>query len=181
MSFRFSHKKGINLTLFVLYSMGKVAEPSRLFLIFYLADLKHLAKHGSLITGDRYVAMKYGPAPMQILAICQQIKTDTEAVDSKFKKMSPLGINEQHQLVAMDTYNVKYLLVTEVECLFEILHLYKNASQEMLSHIAMGKAWANADINGEISLAEMAQESGATPAMLGHIEQQCKDEVLAFK
>ncbi len=181
MSFRFSHIKGINITLFALHSMGKVAEPSRLFLLFYLADLKHLANYGTLITGDRYVAMKYGPAPSQILAICQQIKSDTEANENKFKKMSPLAINEQHQIVARDTYNIKYLQATEVECIFEILHLYKNASQEMLSHITMGKAWANADINGEISIAEMAMESSATPAMLARIERNCTEEMLAFK
>lgn len=166
MAFRFIHKKAIHTILFVLHSLGKVAEPSRLFLLLYLADLKHLAKFGSMITGDNYIAMKNGPAPARILAIYKQLKEDSELMDSKYKAHSPIGINKEKQLSALEPYSVNYLSTQEVESLFETMHLYKNASLELLSHIAKGEAWNKADINGEISLHEMASESGASPEMV---------------
>ncbi len=172
MAFRFIHKKAIHIILFVLHSLGKVAEPSRLFLLLYLADLRHLAKYGTLVTGDNYIAMKNGPAPVRVLAIYKQLREDSEMQESKFKAHSPLGINNVQQLVALEPYSVNYLSEQEVESLFETMHLYKNASLELLSHICTSEAWNKSNINGEISLMEMAYESGATPEKIESIMQR---------
>ena len=180
MSFRFKHRKATQVILFVLHSLGKVAEPSRLFLLLYLADIKHLAKYGSLITGDNYIAMKYGPAPLHVMGLCQQLKEEYEQGGLGYKSKGSFGVNDKHQLVASDAYNAQYLSESEVECLFEATHLYKNASFELISYIATGSAWTKADINGEIKLTDMAIDGGATPEMIAYIELSYNDEQYSF-
>jgi hypothetical protein len=178
MPFSYTHTKTINVILFVLHSLGKISEPSRLFLLLYLADQKHLVTYGSLITGDTYIAMKYGPTPIHALGIYQQIKEGQE--QNTHKSRWTLTINTENQLVAHEQYSAMHLSESEVECLFETMHLYKNASFELLSHITSGSAWKNADTNGEIHLMDMATEAGATPEMLAYIELACKDELFHF-
>src|SRR4051812_28706913 len=126
MPFRFDHKKAIHVILFVLHSLGKYVEPSKLFVILYLADIKHLGRHGVFITGDTYIAMKYGPAPLNILGIYQQLKEEKAQKDHYDKAKEYIGINDACQLFALSSYNAFYLSGSEVECLFETMHQYKS-------------------------------------------------------
>ena len=177
MSFRYERKKAIQVILFLLHSLGKRADPLKLFSLLYLADLKHLAKYGLLITGDIYIAMKNGPAPFHILSIYQQLRQDSITKSSDYKKELIYAHNDE-QLVALVNYNTKHLSESEVECLFETLQEHKSKSLKLLSVAVTKQGWKNADVNGNIYLADMAIEAGATAEMMRYIEISYKNERL---
>jgi len=160
--------------------MGGAADFSRLFLLLYLSDLKHLAKYGSLISGDTYIAMKYGPVPFHILSIYKQLKEHSTEKNEQGKQKLPIGINDAQQAIALAPYDKDYLAASEVECMFETLQQYKSVTTEALCIHTMGQAWKGADINGEIKLEDMAEESGATPEMIEYIKICYNNELISF-
>ena len=180
MPFRFELKKAHHVLLFAIHSMGGVADLSRLFLLLYLADTKHLAKYGSLITGDTYLAMKYGPVPFHILSIFKQLKEESTEHNEPPKSKACFSINDKQQVVALTSYEKDYLSESEVECLFEILQQHKREELDLLCACTAGLAWRGADINGEISIEDMAMESGASTEMISYIKMSHTDEINSF-
>lgn len=166
--------------LFMIHSNGGFLELSRLVLLLYLSDLKHLSRYGSLITGDTYVAMKNGPIPFHILSIYKQLKGDDVEKNEFRVARTYLAINDKQQAIALLPYDKDQLSSSEVECLFEVLHQYKNYTPEQLSASTMDKAWKEADINGEISLEYMIIESGASREMSDYINISYTDEMTSF-
>jgi uncharacterized phage-associated protein len=79
--FNFDHRKATQiLNYFALKGDGKINKMKALKLIF-LADRYHLRKYGRLVSGDRYVAMKYGPVPSTVMDIAEA----DEYLDNKIK------------------------------------------------------------------------------------------------
>ncbi len=181
MPFRFEKKKAFQVILFLLHSLGGTVDISRLFLFLYLADLSHLGKYGSLILGDSYIAMKYGPVPYTVLETIRQLQEEPDEKNSKPKTKVYFSINENDQAVAMINYDSSQLSASEVECMYEVVRKYKNMDTAILRHTAIGKAWQGANGNGEISITDMAAESGATPEMIAYIAASYKNEVHSFK
>jgi hypothetical protein len=63
--FKFDFDKGLEA---ILYVARRVPAPTfhKVSKILYFADLAHLEHFGRFITGDRYIAMEYGPVPGNI-------------------------------------------------------------------------------------------------------------------
>lgn len=60
------------LHYYVLNTLGK-AQFHELFKILYFADQEHIKIYGRPITGDKYIAMKYGPVPSFLYDILKDI------------------------------------------------------------------------------------------------------------
>ncbi len=177
MAFVFNQKKAVHVVLFMLFSLGRRADPSRLLKLIFLADLRHLARHGMLITGDSYLALKNGPAPVNLLNLFQKLKDGPASHQKDPKLAACLSINRMGQLTALSSYNPAYLSASEVECIFEILHDHKEQKVHELERETKGIAWERADANNEISLRDMAEESGSTPEMMAYIALAYKEEL----
>ena len=61
-----------SVLLFIL-KQTKTTGFHELFKILYFAEKKHIAKYGSPILGDRFVAMKYGPVPSFIFDFLKKL------------------------------------------------------------------------------------------------------------
>ncbi|MES2701546.1 MAG: Panacea domain-containing protein [Bacteroidota bacterium] len=181
MSFHFEKKKAINVTLFLIHSLGGSADISRLFLLLYLADAMHLSKYGLLISGDSYVAMKYGPAPYNLVELFRQLQADRTGIETKAKVKVFLAVDDMQQVSALLPYNSSLLAASEVRCMYESLRQYKNTDAEALRSLTTGSAWQQAKANGEISLLDIAAEFGASAEMTKYISSTYKSEIGSLK
>lgn len=64
--FRFNLPKTIQTICYILSRCGQM-DKLKLVKLIYLADRAHFIRHGMPITGDRQVAMPYGPVPSSTL------------------------------------------------------------------------------------------------------------------
>lgn len=180
MSFRFEPKKANNVILFIAQCMNNTMDIQRLFLLLYLADTRHLLKYGSVILGDTYVAMKQGAVPFHVLSMCLELKNGMVQNSKGGKPKYPFRINYLQQLVALTTYDGQYIAESEVECLFEVVHKYKDVPLDQLREYSISRAWQETDEVGKISLVKIAAEHGASTEMINYIEMAYKDELTSF-
>lgn len=180
MPYRFSSRKAIHVLLFMLQCLGgKGVNVNRLFLLLYFADLKHMGKYGSMVTGDTYIALKFGPAPFYILQLIKQLKdAPIEKAEHNYKHYFKL--EEDCELVARTSYDITHLSSSEVECMYETIHELKAYPLQDLCEKAKQRGWTSSNVFGEISLPDMALESGANQAMICYIETCYQDEVFSF-
>jgi len=169
MPLKFDTKKAINVILFILKSLGGKADPFRLFAILYAADLKHLARFGSLILEDNYIAMKNGAVPFNTYSMYLQLCHNADDEGAPLNLKEYFYISEQNLVVSIAHYDDNYLNHSEATCLFEAIRESKNESFETLSKNTKSMAWREADKNGEISVISMARESGASDELLDYL------------
>ncbi len=177
MSFRFDSEKACHVVLFLIHSLGGSVDRSRLFLLLYLSDQQHLATHGALILGDNYMAMKYGPAPCNVLGYLRQLGEGK--VKGRLKNAIVLDTNGE--LTAPMRYDPNQLAVSEVLCMFQVVNRCKDLSFDALSELARDDAWNKADANGNISLLQMAAAGGASDDTIHYIGISYRNELKAFE
>lgn len=66
-TFRFNPEKAIQAITYLLVRLGQPVDKVKLTKLLYLADRQSFIDHGVSITGDRLVAMPYGPVPSACL------------------------------------------------------------------------------------------------------------------
>jgi hypothetical protein len=178
MSFTFDIRRSVNVLLFILRSMGGSADIFRLFAIMYISEQKHLARYGTLITGDSYIAMKNGAVPFNMYSLYIQLKRggQTKRTSNNFKEY--ISVDENDTISAITDYNQDFISVSEAGCLFETIREYKNETTETFRNRAMDNAWANADNNNDISAYHMAEAVNASPEMLAYILSSSTNEAI---
>lgn len=181
MAFCFDENKVIHVILFMLQCMGGSASIQRLYILLYLADVEHLIRHGSLITGDNYMAMRTGPAPLHILGMYRRLRETPLARTVNGRQRILLSIGEDGQVVAHHACDACVLAESEAACLFHAVHSHKDTTTEVMLERVRSIAWQDADNTGEISLVNMAVENGATPEMIRYIEMSFNDEINSFR
>ena len=165
------------MILFFARSLGGTVEMSRFFLLLYKADMQHLAKHGTLISSDTYIAMNYGPVPFHTHVMLMQAQ---KAVAKKTDKIRIETSDNKKDIIAAAPYNTAFLADSEVECIFEVIRKYKVLSFDELSKTAKDDAWRKAD-NGEISLTEMARAGQASSEMIAYIKAVYSGELFTSR
>jgi uncharacterized phage-associated protein len=80
LTYQFNLEKAVQVAAFILDRLGEV-DKIKLIKLIYLADREHFIRTGMPITGDRQVAMPFGPVPSSTLdAINGQIPGADESV-----------------------------------------------------------------------------------------------------
>lgn len=182
MSFKFDVRKAVHIMLFTLHCLGSAADMRRLLLLLYLIDRKYLVKYGDSVTGDNYIALKYGPAPYNIMNILRWLKEgQMDRKDlSKYRQFFVFNAANS-QVIANAKYNTAYIAASEAEIMFQVIHEYKQLSFDELSVYTCGKAWQSTDENGEIKLMALAEEGGASADVIGYINRSFYDETGTFR
>lgn len=77
MSKLFKYDKAVNSLLYSLHQLGGKTDMHKLCKILYFADQRHLSQYGRSITGDTYIAMKFGPVPSCVDDILKALRGDS--------------------------------------------------------------------------------------------------------
>lgn len=159
----------------LLYVANHIAKEKRdihkIFKILYFADMSHLNKYGRSITGDRYIAMKYGPVPSSIYDMVKIVRGDSWYVHDELKAFfSVKGM----YLTPLRDADMGYLSKSDVDELDESIKRYKDVDFSTMTNLSHGSAWKAAWDNpdsDEITVRDILKESGADEEYISYIEE----------
>jgi len=144
--FNINHKKAIEVILWVL-DKDNTVDVYQLMKILFHADLLSVNKYGAPVTGDNYLAMKFGTVPDVIYNAL--IKRDIlYLADFQLNNDIPFSVNG-YKLSSKRKPNSQYLSESDIECLELGIKEYAGLSFEKVkdknhSHPAWKKAYDQA-------------------------------------
>ena len=163
-----------------LYILGKVpsCDMHMLYKILYFADSEHLAEYGRPITGDEYIAMKFGPVPSLLRNVINSVNNPNPwlKIDIDAKQYFDVV---SYFVGAKRACNTDILSESDIECLDKSIERLKSFSFDQRTRESHNFAWenaANSNYNGEISPLDMASTAGANFDMLKYIESNIENQ-----
>lgn len=164
----FDFDRSLNALLYVANGIEK-RDIHKIFKILYFADMSHLAKYGRAITGDRYVAMKYGPVPSSIYDMVKIVRGDSLCVMDDLRAFFEVRNNKF--LEPLREADMDCLSATDVAELSEAIDKYKDVDFGEMTRISHGSAWQKAweSPTDEISLEDMMCEAGADKDYIDYV------------
>jgi len=151
---------------------NKTVDSHKLSKILYFADQKHLTKYGKDITGDSYVAMKFGPVPSCVLDIINCAKDGSTYEESI--ELASNGIDvDGYNVKALSDFDPEWLSKSEINCIDESFEENKNLSFSQLTDKSHDMAW-NVAMH-YMDKKKIAEAGGANEALLNYIDS--KEEV----
>lgn len=155
----FDFDRALNALLYVANRVER-RDIHKIFKILYFADMHHLLKYGRAITGDRYIAMKYGPVPSSIYDMVKTVRGDSWYVDDNLKAFFKVNGQLLEPLRDADT---DYLSASDIAEIESAIHTYKDADFKELTRLSHGSAWKKTweSSNDEISVEDILRECEA--------------------
>lgn len=158
----FNYDRALNALLYVANHIDvRKRDIHKIFKILYFADMTHLNKYGRAITGDRYIAMKYGPVPSSIYDMVKIVRGDSWYVQDDLKAFFSIHGNSLEPLRDADT---NYLSESDVKELDSAIEKYKDVDFNEMTKLSHGSAWTKTWRNpycDEISVEDILRECGA--------------------
>ena len=153
-AFRMDVRKAVETIVYVAAS-APVPDLYHLGKIIYFADKRHLEGYGSLICGDRYVAMSHGPAPSGIYGLLKDVRDEREG--SKHygrcrEAYAVAGRGGEHRVTALRLANLDVLSQSEQECLDLSIRENGHLDFAALKRKSHDAAYDRADLNSDIPL-----------------------------
>lgn len=147
----------------LLYVANRVERPDmhKVFKVLYFADMAHLFLYGRAITGDRYVAMKYGPVPSNIYDMVKIVKGESWYADGELKAF--FGV-EGFDIRPLRDADMSYLSATDIEQLDSSIEKYASLNFDERTRASHGSAWQKAwdnPMSDDIAIEDILAESGA--------------------
>lgn len=113
--FNINYKKAIEIVLWVLHK-DKTIDVYRLMKVLFHADLFSVNKYGAPVTGDNYLAMKFGTVPDVIYN--GLIKKDILYLEDSQLDTNLLPFDlKGYQLLPQRIPNIEHLSESDIECL----------------------------------------------------------------
>ncbi len=151
---KFNPNKAIEV---LLYVATRCPDTYRALKVVYFADKLHLARHGRLICGDRYVAMLHGPVPSGLYDIIKFVRGDG-LFEMPVPAKEAFCVRDYYNIVPTREPNLEYLSESDIECLNESIATYGVKSFTELKQISHeDAAFQGADRNDFISMEQLAK------------------------
>lgn len=170
----FEYNAALNALLFALSSLGGASDMHKLCKILYFADQRHLSLYGRSITGDTYIAMKYGPVPSHIDDILKALRKDGSHSKYVDELKNKLQIEGQYTIKAIAQPDMDELSDSDVECLMYAIGVCRDKSFDELVELSHGQAWTNTTINRAISIKDILREAGDDEEYAEYIADQIR-------
>lgn len=171
--------KIIHSILYVLEQTGPI-DIHKLAKILYFADKSHLGTYGRMITGEDYIAMKYGPVPSFTYDIYKYLR----GVGLPYKELEIISkyieFKKPHSLSSLVSPDMDELSKSDVKCLNESIENNKNKTFEELVNTSHDSAWDSATRDLPIDFIEIAKASTDDSGMLDYISESLENQNLTF-
>ncbi len=143
----------------LLFLIPRIEEPSlhAVAKVFYHADKMHLSRYGRPVTGDWYVAMKFGPVPSAIYDILKTLRGDAK-MPIPDRARETIQVIGEYRLRANREADTAVLSVSERQCLQASAAEHGAKSFNQRTAESHGPAWQAADENGVIRLESLLLE-----------------------
>lgn len=164
----FDFDRALNALLYVANRVER-RDIHKIFKILYFADMHHLLKYGRTITGDRYIAMKYGPVPSSIYDMVKTVRGDSWYIDENLKAFFSI----QGQLLEpLRDADMDYLSDSDVAEIENAIKTYKDADFKELTRLSHDSAWKktwDSPSTDEISVEDILHECKADEEYISYI------------
>src|SRR3990170_4315104 len=173
---KFDHRKALHAMLFVVMRLPKPANVYNVLKCLYYADRKHLQEYGRQIYGETFYALEHGPVPSAAYEIIKYANGHAKW-DLQFPEAFELLEINDHYLSARGAVDTDLLSRSEMACLLDAARRYGTmpfSKLKKLSH--QGKAFENADLNGEIKLSDLVEELKGAEAVASHLNDRSPGE-----
>ena len=163
----FDFDRSLNALLYVANRLEKT-DLHKIFKILYFADMRHLLKYGRAITGERYIAMKYGPVPSSVYDMVKIVRGDSWLIDERLKGFFKVSGRIFEPLQDADT---SCLSASDIAVLDEAIDTYKDVDFNELTRLSHGSAWQKAwdGPDDEIAIEDILRECEADEAYINFI------------
>lgn len=139
--------------------------------ILYFADQRHLSDYGRSITGDTYIAMRYGPVPSNVDDILKAVRGDSFFASSN--EVEPLKkyfiFDNRFMVRALVSPDMDELSASDVKCLNYAIEYCRDKSFEELTRCSHGLAWNNTKNDRTMSVKDILREVGEDEAYVEYI------------
>lgn len=177
----FKRDVSINALLYILHCMGGECDMHKCAKILYFADMEHLSMYGKSITGDNYIAMKYGPVPSRIFDIEKAVRGDSAfayAVDDIRENM--FRFKNNRIMVSISKPDMDYLSESNVEVLNKWIEELRNKSFNEVTNMSHGYAYMQTAQNETIDMSDILTEAGDTQEYINFVKGQIMEADYAF-
>lgn len=164
----FDFSRALNALLYVANRIDK-RDIHKIFKILYFADMAHLFQYGRAITGDKYIAMKYGPVPSSIYDMVKIVRGDSWYVMDDLKAFFTVTNSSLNPLRDAD---MSYLSESDVNVLKDAVDKYKDIDFDEMTRLSHGFAWKktwDTSSNDEISVEDILRECKADEDYIQYI------------
>lgn len=164
----------LNAVLYIIKAMGGETDMHKIFKTLYFADRQSLSLYGRTITGDVYIAMRYGPVPSKTDDIFKAVRGDS------FFKAGDLAdyfhfVNKW--MVKADRLpDMDCLSESDKKCLDNAINLCKDKNFDELTILSHSFAYANTARDGRMDYADILMEAGDTDEYARYISEKMKLE-----
>lgn len=143
----------------VLYLIPKLREPTlhSVSKVLYHADKSHLSRYGRPVTGDWYVAMKFGPVPSATYDLMKALRGDSDFPITD-RARSAFQVVDDYKLIASRQADESVLSRSERDALTDAAAQHGRKTFNELTEESHGPAWEAADDSGMIRLESMLLE-----------------------
>jgi len=125
----------------ILYIAPKVnGDMYKLLKMLYLADKLHLENHGSLITGDSYYALDYGPVATNTYDILKYVKGIRENDCGLPLAREALSI-DGNEITVMRDANLDWLSRSDIKCIKSVIKEHGSKSFGELKRLTHDDAY----------------------------------------
>ena len=163
----------------VLYVSGRLKRSDfhKIFKILYFSDREHLMEYGRTITGDRYIAMRFGPVPSCLYDIFKSVRGDGYFIDngefSQYFSVVNNDIVKAHRGADMSE-----LSKSDVRHLDMSIEKYGDLSMDEICEKSHDYAWRNTIQDREIDLGNIILEAGGDEEYVRFVrENYCAETI----
>jgi uncharacterized phage-associated protein len=177
----FDQRKALHAMLFVVTHLPKPANVYNVLKCLYYADRKHLQEYGRQIYGETFYALEHGPVPSAAYEIIKYANGRAKWDLQFHEAFDLLDVNDIH-VSARGLVDTELLSQSDMVCLLDASRKYGRMSFSRLKKLShQGKAFENADPNGEMKLADLIDELKGGEAITSHLKDRNPGEAHATK
>jgi uncharacterized phage-associated protein len=137
--------------------------------LLYWADKWHLEKYGSVVSGDRYIAMKNGPVPGTVYDMLKFVRGDGKFIFPKEVKKA-FEVQNKYEVRALREPNLSRLSESELAAIDHAIQTYGGLSFDERTKASHDSAWKSADLNDEIPMREIVKLLPNGEAVLEYLD-----------
>jgi len=167
----FDKDRTLNAVLYITERIQR-SDFHKIFKILYFSDREHLMEYGRPITGDSYIAMRYGPVPSKLYDIFKAVRGDSYFRDNG-EFLPYFSIIDNDIVKPNRKADLSELSNSDIKHLDNAIKLYGEMSMSEICNKSHDYAWQNTVPDREIDLSDIILEAGGDDTYIQFIKENC--------
>lgn len=147
---KFDPLKAVEVLLYISSKVG--GDMYTTLKILYLADKKHLEKYGSLILGDWYAALQYGPVASNSYDILKFVRGESNYDAGAPGAKDAFQLDKNDQIIPLREADTNFISESDTSCIDEIITEHGDKNFDELHAEVQDAAYKAAPKNGGMDI-----------------------------